>query len=383
MKSTYLFLLSILICIQLSAQKPITGAAQTELYLPELQNKRVALVVNQTSLIGTTHLADTLLSLGIKLKKVFAPEHGFRGDADAGEHISNQQDAKTGLPVISLFGDKKEPSAEDLKDVDVVLFDIQDVGVRFYTYITTMHYCMQACARYNKTFIVLDRPNPNGFYVSGPVLEKKYKSFVGLHPIPIVHGLTVGELANMINAEHWLDSNLTCSLKVIPVKNYTHKDAWTLPVKPSPNLPNDLSVQFYPYLGLFEGTIISVGRGTDAPFQQIGAPNAKFGKDKFVPKSTPGAKQPMYEGKTCYGVDLRKLYPESGFRLRFLIDMYQKAPDKTKFFNNFFNKLAGNATLQEQIKKGISESDIRKSWEPELIKYKALRKKYLLYADFE
>jgi uncharacterized protein YbbC (DUF1343 family) len=365
------------------AQKPVIGAAQLDAYLHLVQQKRVALVVNQTSLINQTHLADTLIACGVKVKKVFAPEHGFRGEADAGEHVSNQKDTKTGLPVISLFGDKKEPSASDLADVDVVIFDIQDVGVRFYTYISTMHYCMQACARNNKTMIVLDRPNPNGYYVAGPVLEKKYKSFVGIHPIPIVHGLTVGELDNMINKEKWMDSNLTCSLTVIPVKNYTHKDAWSIKVKPSPNLPNDLAIQFYPYLCLFEGTNISVGRGTDAPFQQIGAPNKAYGKDTFTPKSTPGAKQPMFENKVCYGTDLRKLYPESGFRLRFLIEMYQKSPEKEKFFNNFFNKLAGNATLQEQIKKNVSETDIKKSWEPGISQYKLLRKKYLLYPDFE
>ncbi|MCU0429988.1 MAG: DUF1343 domain-containing protein [Cytophagaceae bacterium] len=378
-----ILLLSWLVYCHSLAQTPLPGAFQTEAYLPLLKDKRVALVVNQTSVVGTTHLADTLLALGISVKKVFAPEHGFRGEADAGEHVANQKDSKTGLPVISLFGDKKEPSSADLADVDVVVFDIQDVGVRFYTYISTMHYCMQACARYKKTMLVLDRPNPNGHYVAGPVLEKKFKSFVGMHPIPIVHGLTVGELAGMINGEKWLDSSGTCHLKVIPVTRYSHKDAWSLSIKPSPNLPNDLSIQFYPYLCLFEGTIISVGRGTEAPFQQIGAPNTAYGKDRFTPVSLAGAKKPMYENTQCYGIDLRKRYPEQGFQLRYLLEMYRNCPEKEKFFNSFFNKLAGNSSLQAQIKANASESEIINSWKPSLEAYKKLRKKYLLYPDFE
>jgi uncharacterized protein YbbC (DUF1343 family) len=360
----------------------LPGAYQTGEYLPYLKNKNVALVVNQTSQINNTHLADTLLSLGVKIKKIFAPEHGFRGEADAGETVKNDVDKKTGLPLVSLYGNNKKPTSEQLKDVDVIIFDIQDVGARFYTYISTMHYLMEACAENNKTLLILDRPNPNGSYIDGPILEPKYKSFVGMHPIPIVHGLTVAELAQMINGEHWLDSNRTCNLKIVKVKNYEHKDRYVLPVKPSPNLPNELSIMLYPSLGLFEGTVMSVGRGTDKAFQVIGAPDTAYGKDTFKPVSTPGAKNPPYENKVCYGVDLTKLYPEPGLKLKYVIDMYKKAPDKGKYFNNFFNKLAGNSSLQEQIKKGMSETAIRESWQPNLDKYKLMRKNYLLYKDF-
>lgn len=360
------------------------GAERMEEYLPIIQNKRIALVVNQTSVIGKTHLADTLLAQKVKVVKIFSPEHGFRGNADAGEKVNNEMDAKTGLPIISLYGSNKKPSSESLKDVDIVIFDIQDVGVRFYTYISTMHYIMQACADNNKQLIILDRPNPNGYYVAGPVLDMKQTSFVGMHPIPVVHGLTVGELALMINGEHWLDSGKTCKVDIIKVKNYTHKDHYSLPVKPSPNIPNDQAVTLYPSLGLFEGTNMSVGRGTTFPFQVIGSPNKKNGTFKFTPKSIEGmAKNPPYENVECYGADLRNLYPESStFNLRFLIDYYNKAVDKEKYFNNFFKKLAGNTILQDQIKKGMNESQIRETWQPELNKYKILRKKYLLYTDF-
>jgi uncharacterized protein YbbC (DUF1343 family) len=362
----------------------VCGAERIEDYLPMLQNKRIALVVNQTSVVGKTHLADTLLAKKVTVKKIFSPEHGFRGIADAGEKVNNEIDAKTGLPIISLYGNNKKPSSGSLEDVDIVIFDIQDVGARFYTYISTMHYVMQACADNNKQLIILDRPNPNGYYIGGPVLDPKFKSFVGMHPIPIVHALTVGELAMMINGEHWLDSGKTCQLEIIKVKNYTHKDHYSLPVKPSPNLPNDEAIKLYPTLCLFEGTNISVGRGTAFPFQVIGSPNIKNGTFTFTPKSIEGmAKNPMYENVKCYGSDLRHLYPESSmFNLRFLIDCYQKTDDKEKYFNNFFNKLAGNNNLQEQVKKGMSESQIKETWQPDLNKYKTLRKKYLLYPDF-
>jgi uncharacterized protein YbbC (DUF1343 family) len=364
--------------------KIICGAERMEDYLPMLKNKNIALVVNQTSVIGKTHLADTLLAQKINVKKIFSPEHGFRGKADAGEKVNNEIDTKTGLPIISLYGNNKKPSHESLKDIDIVIFDIQDVGVRFYTYISTMHYIMQACADNKKQLIILDRPNPNGYYVAGPVLDLKQASFVGMHPIPIVHGLTIGELALMINGEHWLDSGKTCNLEIIKVKNYTHKDHYSLPVKPSPNLPNDQSITLYPSLGLFEGTNMSVGRGTAFPFQVIGSPNEKNGTFSFTPKSIEGmAKNPPYENEKCYGADLRNQYPESSiFNLRFLIDYYNKSADKEKYFNNFFKKLAGNIILQDQIKKGMTESQIRETWQPELNKYKILRKKYLLYPDF-
>ena len=381
-----LFILSLMIltlCTFAQNKKLQTGAENIDTYISELKGKRVALLINQTSVIGKTHLIDTLLSLNIKIQKIFSPEHGFRGTADAGEKVNNDVDAKTGIPIVSLYGNNKKPTKEQLADVDVVVFDIQDVGARFYTYISSMHYMMQACADSHKKLIILDRPNPNGYYIAGPVLDKKYKSFVGMHPIPVVHGLTVGELAQMINGEKWLDSNKTCDLIIIKSKNYTHKDKYALPVKPSPNLPNELSIQFYPYLCLFEGTVISVGRGTDAPFQQIGAPDKAYGHDTFTPQSIEGgAKKPMYEGLTCYGTDLRKLYPETGYKLSYILDMYKRSPQKDKFFNAFFSKLAGNEILQEQIKKGISENEIKKTWEPELKKYKEIRKKYLLYEDF-
>jgi len=366
----------------INASPILPGAYQIDEYLPFLKDKKVALVVNQTSMIQNTHLVDTLLSLGVTIKKIFAPEHGFRGEADAGETVKNEVDKKTGLPLVSLYGNNKKPTPEQLKDVDVVIFDIQDVGVRFYTYISTMHFVMQACAENGKPLLILDRPNPNGSYIDGPVLETKYKSFVGMHPIPLVHGLTIAELAQMINGEHWLDSNKTCNLKIVKVKNYEHKDRYVLPVKPSPNLPNEVSILLYPSLGLFEGTVMSVGRGTDKAFQVIGAPDPAYGKDTFKPVSTTGAKNPPYENKVCYGIDLSKQRPEPGLKLNYVIDMYQKSPDKEKFFNNFFNKLAGNSSLQEQIKKGMSEAAIRESWQAGLNNYKLMRKKYLLYKDF-
>jgi uncharacterized protein YbbC (DUF1343 family) len=374
---------------QTSAASPqkeriICGADQLSEYLPMLQNKNIALVVNQTSVIGKTHLADTLLSLNINIKKIFSPEHGFRGTADAGEKVGNDTDARTGLPIISLYGKNKKPSKESLADIDIVIFDIQDVGARFYTYIGTMHYVMQACAENSKQLLILDRPNPNGFYVAGPVLDMKHKSFLGMHPVPIVHGLTIGEMASMINGEHWLDSGQICKIDIVKVKNYGHKDRYSLPVKPSPNLPNDQAIRLYPSLGLFEGTEISMGRGTEFPFQVIGSPNKNNGTFTFTPRSIEGmAKNPKYENVLCYGTDLRNLNPESAiFTLKWLIDYYHKATDKEKFFNKYFNNHAGNSTLQTQIKNGMSEEQIKKSWEPELTKYKEMRKKYLMYEDF-
>jgi len=361
-----------------------TGAEQLNEYLPLLKNKNVALVVNHTSIIKNTHLVDTLLSLHVNIKKIFAPEHGFRGKADAGEKVQNEVDGKTGLPIVSLYGNNKKPTAQQLKDIDAVVFDIQDVGVRFYTYVSTMHYMMEACAENKKPLIILDRPNPNGYYVDGPVLESKFKSFVGMHPVPLVHGLTIGELALMINGEKWLDSGKVCNVKVIKNSQYSHKDHYSLPIKPSPNLPNDLSIQLYPSLGLFEGTIMSVGRGTEFPFQVIGAPEKQFGSFTFTPKSMNGmAKNPPYENQVCYGVDLRKEKPAPTFTLIYVIDFYNKATNKEKYFNSFFNKLAGNDLLMKQIKEGKSEEQIKHSWKAELDKFKIKRKKYLLYEDFE
>ena len=361
------------------------GIEQLSLYLPLLKDKRVALVVNHSSIIvqnnTKTHLVDTLLSQKVQIKRVFAPEHGFRGDADAGETVKNETDTKTGLPVVSLYGKNKKPTPEQIADVDVVIFDIQDVGVRFFTYISTMHYVMEACAENNKMCIVLDRPNPNGDYVDGAVLQKGFESFIGMHPIPVVHGLTVGELAQMINGERWLKNGVQCNLKVIPLKNYTHQTAYILPVKPSPNLPNPQSIRLYPSLCFFEGTPLSVGRGTDFPFQVIGYPSKNMGEFTFTPVSKVGmAKNPLFENQLCYGVDLRNIKAPT-FTLSYLIDFYKKYPEKDKYFSQFFDKLAGNSLLKEQIKKGLSEEEIKKTWQTDLDAYKKLRKKYLLYEE--
>jgi uncharacterized protein YbbC (DUF1343 family) len=364
------------------------GADRTSEYLPLLKGKAVAIVANQSSNIKNVHLVDTLLKLGVNIKKVFCPEHGFRGLVDAGEKVKTEKDNKTGLSIISLYGKNKKPAPEQLKDVDVVIFDIQDVGVRFYTYLSTMHYVMEACAENKKQLIVMDRPNPNGYYVDGPILEDKWKSFLGLHPVPIVYGLTIGEYAKMINGEKWLKSGIQCDLKVISLEGYTHNDLYELPVKPSPNLPNMASVYLYPSLGLFEGTVVAVGRGTDLPFQVIGHPNLQKGTYTFIPESKPGAMEPKYKGQVCKGYDLTDFGNEYMKDLKkvylfWLIGTYENTPDKTVFFDENFNYHAGNSTLQEQIKAGKPEAEIRASWQDGLNKFKVTRKKYLLYQDFE
>ncbi len=367
-----------------SANGPVPAANQLNEYLPLLKNKKIALVVNHTSLVDNTHLADTLLSRGVSVVKIFAPEHGFRGKADAGETIKNDVDAVTGLPIVSIYGKNKKPLPEQLKDVDIILFDIQDIGVRFFTYISTMHYVMEAAAENNKEVMILDRPNPNGNYIDGPLMEDKHKSFIGMHSIPIVHGLTVGELAQMINGEKWLAGGQQAKLHIIKAKNYSHKDFYSLPVKPSPNLPNDLSIALYPSICLFEGTIISLGRGTMFPFQVIGYPDKAYGDFSFTPVSLDGmAKNPPLENKVCYGLDLRSSPLTRAFTLKYLIDFYQKSRDKSTYFTPFFYKLTGNEKLREQIQNGLSEEEIRKSWQTDLNKYKEVRKKYLLYPDFE
>lgn len=365
----------------------VLGAEKVKDWLPLLKDKPVALVANHTSLINKTHLVDTMLSLKLNVKKVFAPEHGFRGMADAGEKVSSSTDERTGLPIISLYGANKKPTQEQLQDVKAVVFDIQDVGARFYTYISTMAYVMDVCAMMNIDFIVFDRPNPNGHYVDGPVLKPAFKSFVGLHPVPIVHGMTVGEYARMVNDEVWLESGKKCKLTVITCDNYTHEDYYQISVPPSPNLTTMSSIYLYPSLCLFEGTPVSVGRGTDRPFTMIGMPNFPVGDFTFTPRSGPGSKKPMYENKECRGFDLQ-FFGDSFIRnsgslyLYWLINFYKKAPDKEKFFNNFFDKLAGNDVLKQQIKNGLSEEEIRKSWKADIDKFKAIRKKYLLYKDF-
>ncbi|MBF9255382.1 DUF1343 domain-containing protein [Pontibacter sp. 172403-2] len=365
------------------AQPLKTGAEQLDLYLPVLQGKRVGLIVNQTSMVGQTHLVDTLLSRGVQVATIFAPEHGFRGQADAGAHIKDAKDQKTGLPIISLYGSNTKPTPEQMKGIDVLVFDVQDVGTRFYTYSSTMHYAMEAAAENNKPILILDRPNPNGNYVDGPVLEPALKSFVGMNPIPIVHGLTLGELAKMINGEKWLAGGRQANLTVIPVANYTHQTAYTLPVTPSPNLPNMQSIILYPSLCLFEGTTVSVGRGTPTPFQVIGSPYYTKKDFSFTPQSMPGAASPPHKGEVCYGLDLTQPTDAQPFTLAYLLEMYQNSTQKDKFFNNFFEKLAGTPELRKQIIAGKTEAEIRASWEPALTNYKQLRRQYLLYPDSE
>lgn len=367
----------------------LTGAEQTELYLPLIKDKYVACVVNQTSMIGKTHLVDSLLKRDVKIATIFAPEHGFRGTEDAGATILNSKDMATDLPVISLYGAKKKPSQSDLVDAQVVIFDIQDVGARFYTYISSLHYVMEACAELNIPLIVLDRPNPNGFYVDGPVLEKAYSSFVGMHPIPVVHGMTIGEYAQMINGEKWLVNGIQCKLTVIPCSNYDHKKKYAIPVAPSPNLRTMQSIYLYPDLCFFEGTNVSVGRGTTKPFEIFGSPYVKATGFSFTPVSGPGAKSPFLQNLKCYGYDLSSLPLDSVRKnhidLSYLINMYAAFESKDKFFlpNNFFNKLAGSEELMVQIKAGLTEDEIRLSWQDDIVEFKKIRAKYLLYPDFE
>lgn len=361
------------------------GADRMEVLIPMLKNKQVGLVINQTSILsnGYTHLLDTLVSRGIKVAKVFAPEHGFRGTEDAGEEVSDSHDRRTGIPIISIYGKNKKPSSEQLSNLDVVIFDIQDVGVRFYTYISTMHYVMEACAENHKQVIILDRPNPNDF-IDGPVLEKNQRSFVGMHPIPILHGLTIGELAKMINGEGWLScAPDTCALTVVKMENWKHGDPYWLPVKPSPNLPNDQSIRLYPSLCFFEATNVSVGRGTYSPFQVIGYPDKKYGSFTFTPVSLDGFdKNPVQKNKLCYGTDLSGYPFTGGLTLKFFLDFYNKAGDEKAFFFSrpqWFDLLAGTKKLRWQIVKGMTEEEIKESWKPELDAYKEMRKQYLLY----
>jgi uncharacterized protein YbbC (DUF1343 family) len=364
-----------------SQRKKITlGADQLEALKAEVGSQNIGLLVNQTSVVGKRHLADTLKSLGFHLTKIFSPEHGFRGTADAGEEINNGIDKQTGLPIISLYGNNKKPTIADLTSVDVVIFDIQDVGVRFFTYISSLHYLMEACAEQGKKVIVLDRPNPNGSYIDGPLLQEPFKSFVGMHLIPIVHGLTVGELALMINGEGWLANHKPCDLKIIAMKNYSHQMPYSLPIRPSPNLPNDHAIALYPSTCLFEGTVLSLGRGTQNPFEVVGHPDLKNLPYQFTPTRINGmAKSPVLENKICYGLDLRKEKGGKGISLKYLIDLYQKFPDKEKFFISYFDKLAGNSLLKEQIKNGLSEKEIKATWKKDLDTYKIKRKKYVLY----
>ena len=371
---------------QTETKKSITvGANQTALYSPILEGKRVGIVANQTSVIfkgdTNTHLVDSLLALNVDIKTVFAPEHGFRGTADAGEVIKDGVDIKTNLPIVSLYGKNKKPSVEQLKNLDLVVFDIQDVGARFYTYISSLHYVMEACAEQNIPVLILDRPNPNGHYFDGPILESAHKSFVGMHPIPTVHGMTIGEYANMINGEKWLNQGITCELQVIPVKNYNHNLEYSLPIKPSPNLPNDKSINLYPSLCFFEGTNVSAGRGTETQFQIFGSPflNKVQFSFQFTPQPNHGAKHPKYENKLCYGENLTKAENQNALNLNWLIKAYNSTENKTEFFNSFFTKLAGTKKLQQQIESGLSANQIKATWKTDLDAFAKTRSKYLMY----
>jgi uncharacterized protein YbbC (DUF1343 family) len=367
--------------------KPIPAANLTQQYVPSLLGLRIAMVVNQTSTINQIHLVDSLRSLGIHIEKIFAPEHGFRGDIDAGATVLSGIDSLTGISIVSLYGDHKKPTKEDLQNCDLVLFDIQDVGVRFYTYLSTLHLVMEACAENALPLIVLDRPNPNGSYIDGPVLDTiKFKSFVGMHPVPIVYGMTIGEYANMINGEKWLSKQLKCNLTVIPVAAYDHSQFYTLPIKPSPNLVDNAAIIFYPSLCLFEGTVISVGRGTYSPFKQIGHPllSAKY-TSNFTPQAIVGMSvTPPYLNQICYGIDLQnldanKLLKKGKINLYWILELYRNYPNKKEFFNSFFNKLAGNEQLKKQIIRKKSIRAIRHSWKKELANFKKIRAKYILY----
>ncbi|WP_439131611.1 exo-beta-N-acetylmuramidase NamZ family protein [Polaribacter sp.] len=414
-KSTYLFLFlmmnfQLISCAKqvqhvehrdLSAEKKqleiITGAERTNVYLNELKGKNIAIVANQTSVLSVLeraeiapnvmgsknvqyHLVDFLNNYkNIHVKKVFAPEHGFRGKEDAGADVKDGTDSKTGLPILSLHGKHKKPTNEQLQGIDVVVFDIQDVGVRFYTYISTLHYVMEACAENNVSVIILDRPNPNGHYIDGPILEKKHSSFVGKHPVPVVYGMTIGEYGKMINGEKWLKNGVQCNLKVIPLKNYTHNSEYSLAIRPSPNLPNDKSINLYPSLGFFEGTTINAGRGTEFQFQRYGAPFFPKVEFSYTPKANFGSKYPKHKNKLCFGVDLSQEEKLSEINLKWLIDAYQKTPKNEKFFGSTFTIHAGNTILQQQIEQGLSAKEIKKTWKKDLVAFQKIRKRYLIY----
>ena len=380
-----------------------TGASNYEVYLDFLKSKKVAVTTNQTGVVNRVLLkpaiyaansqnskdpelsiydgsiVDFLLEKQINIQKIFAPEHGFRGTADAGEHVIDGKDAKTGLPIISLYGDNKKPKPAQLAGIDIMIFDLQDVGARFYTYISTLHYLMEACAENNILLLVFDRPNPNGSIVDGPILEKDYTSFVGMHPVPILHGMTIGEYAQMINGENWLKNRVQCDLKIVPCLNYKREMIYDLPIKPSPNLPNSQAVNLYASLCLFEGTNVSVGRGTEKQFQIFGSPFLPKTNFSFTPISNFGAKEPLYKNKNCNGFDLSVIEKVDKLQLKWLLKAYKSTSDKTQFFNSFFTKLAGTTTLQQQIEQGKSESEIRKTWASGLHDFKKMRNKYLLY----
>jgi uncharacterized protein YbbC (DUF1343 family) len=372
------------LCAAENARTPVPGAYQISLYRDIIAGKSVAIVANQTSMIAGTHLVDSLLSLGVDIKVIFAPEHGFRNLADAGETIDDGKDPATGIALTSLYGNHLKPTPADLKGIDVVIFDIQDVGTRFYTYISTLHYLLEACAENSTKCLVLDRPNPNGFYFDGNVLDTLHRSFVGMDPVPIVHGMTVGEYARMVNGEGWLNGGRRCDLTVIKCMDYDHKTYYTLPVKPSPNLPNQTSVYLYPSICFFEGTSLSLGRGTAFPFQVFGSPDLPDRGFSFTPESVPGAKNPPLLGTKCFGTDLRdaikmKLVPKGEINLDWIIGAYNDFPQKDKFFTSYFDVLAGGPLLREQIQKGMTSEQIHQTWKEGLVKFAKIREKYLLY----
>ncbi len=389
----FTFLLSFIsvasLCAQENELNVISGAENISEYLPLLQDKNVALVSNQSSLVHGEHLLDFLLTKEIKIKRIFSPEHGFRGKADAGEKIKNGKDKLTGIKIVSLYGKHYKASPADVRGIDIVVFDLQDVGVRFYTYLSTLHYVMEVCAEQNIPLIVLDRPNPNAYYIDGPVLEMKYSSFVGMHPVPVVYGMSIGEYAKMINGERWLKNGIQCDLRIIPCKNWARNQNYKLPVKPSPNLPNSLAITLYPSLCFFEGTSVSAGRGTDYPFQCYGHPLMHKSAFSYVPRSIAGAsKYPKFKGQKCNGFDLR-LLNECEFRakqkldLSYLLTAYSQLKGKGKFFNAFFKNLAGTEKLKLQLQQGMLEEQIRESWQKDIAKFKEIRKKYLIYDDLK
>jgi len=363
------------------AKNPIvTGAENSSAYLPLLKEKKIGILTNQTGIVANQkHIVDFLLENQISIQTIFAPEHGFRGTADAGEHVVDGKDTKTGISIISLYGKNVKPTLEQLKGIELMVFDLQDVGARFYTYISSLHYLMEACAEQSIPLVVLDRPNPNGGVIDGPILEKNYSSFVGVHPIPMLHGMTIGEYAQMINGEKWLKNGIQCQLTIIPCLNYNHQAKYVLPVKPSPNLPNQQAIHLYASLCLFEGTNVSVGRGTEKQFQIYGSPFLKTTSFSFMPRPNFGAKTPMHNGVLCYGEDLSLVPRPKGIELKWLLNAYKNTKDKSKFFNDFFTKLAGTPQLQFQIEKGASVATIRKSWKHGLDNFQKIRQKYLLY----
>jgi len=376
---------------QIEQNEIIVGANNIESYLPLLKGKKIAVVANQTSVIFKdkrsktkdqrlfNHLVDSLIALKINVQKVFSPEHGFRGKADAGEIVVDGKDTKTGLPIVSLYGKNKKPSQEQLKDIDIVVFDIQDVGVRFYTYLSTLHYVMEACAEAEIPVIVLDRPNPNGHYIDGPTLEIEHKSFLGMHPVPLVYGMTIGEYAQMINGENWLKDNLKCELTVMPIQNYSHDSSYSLSIRPSPNLPNDKAINLYPSLGFFEGTTINAGRGTEMQFQVYGAPFFPKSDFTYTPKSNFGSKYPKHKEKLVNGVDLSGKETLSDINLEWFIDAYNKTPKDQEFFGATFTVHAGTKKLQKQIENGFTQEQIKQTWQKDLEIFKKIREKYLIY----